>query len=142
MSSCNFWARYHAASYWTGKEKKGGGKEGKEGAREGRKEWTKGEGGEERKGKQETNEEGLVSDTTKFEVTQSWIGTQSSSLTNCMNLNKLLTLSIILSVLKCKMGIILLPVILLRDLDEEIIVILKNIINDTEVQSLLSKYSV
>ena len=39
------------------------------------------------------------------------------------------------------MGIILLPVILLRDLDEEIIVILKNIINDTEVQSLLSKYS-
>ena len=142
MSSCNFWARYHAASYWTGKEKKGGGKEGKEGAREGRKEWKKGEGGEERKGKQETNEEGLVSDTTKFEVTQSWIGTQSSSLTNCMNLNKLLTLSISLSVLKCKMGIILLPVILLRDLDEEIIVILKNIINDTEVQSLLSKYSV
>ena len=39
------------------------------------------------------------------------------------------------------MGIILLPVILLRDLDEEIMVILKNIINDTEVQSLLSKYS-
>lgn len=29
----------------------------------------------------------------------------------------------------------------MRDLDEEIIVILKNIINDTEVQSLLSKYS-
>lgn len=39
------------------------------------------------------------------------------------------------------MGIILLPLILLRDLDEEIIVILKNIINDTEVQSLLSKFS-
>lgn len=58
-----------------------------------------------------------------------------------MNLDKLLTLSISLSVLKCKMGIILLPVILLKDLDEEIMVILKNIINDTEVQSLLSKYS-
>ena len=58
-----------------------------------------------------------------------------------MNLDKLLTLSISLSVLKYKMGIILLPVILLRDLDEEIMVILKNIINDTEVQSLLSKYS-
>ena len=39
------------------------------------------------------------------------------------------------------MGIVLLPVILLRDLDKEMIVILKNIINDTEVQSLLSKYS-
>lgn len=56
-----------------------------------------------------------------------------------MNLDKLPS-PLSLSVLKCKMGIILLPLILLRDLDEEIIVILKNIINDTEVQSC-SKYS-
>lgn len=58
-----------------------------------------------------------------------------------MNLGKLLNLSISLRVLTCKMGIISLPVMLLRELDEKIVVILMNIINDTEVQSLLSKYS-
>lgn len=58
-----------------------------------------------------------------------------------MNLGKLLNLSISLRVLTCKMGIISLPVMLLRELDEQIVVILMNIINDTEVQSLLSKYS-
>ena len=111
-------------------------KEGKEGRerREGR------EGREGRKGKQKTDKEGLVIETLKSEVRRSWIGIQTCSLTNCMNLGKLLNLSISLSVLKCKMGIISLPIMLLRESDE-IIVTLMNTINDTEVQSLLSEYS-
>lgn len=42
-----------------------------------------------REGDEETDEEGLVSDATQFRVTQSCTGTQTSSLTNRMNLDKL-----------------------------------------------------
>ena len=115
--------------------------QGREGRKEGRERREGREGREGRKGKQKTDKEGLVIETLKSEVRRSWIGIQTCSLTNCMNLGKLLNLSISLSVLKCKMGIISLPIMLLRESDEKIIVTLMNTINDTEVQSLLSEYS-